>query len=112
MTNYVRLMRERLEDRNAFIDAMYCYSAILTPSVPMAAPVVAQIDQNSAPSQFTRMANHLGFCALATPMGLAESRLPASLHILGRGGDEATVLRIGAAYNEAVGNIGRPPGWG
>ena len=110
-SKYVRLMRQRLDDRCAFLGAMDNISAILTPSVPITAPVVAEIDQNTAPSQFTRMANHLGFCALATPVGLTKSGLPASLQVVCRGGGESLALRIGAAFEEAEGNIGGPAGW-
>ena len=110
-SKYVRLMRQRLDDRRAFLDAMGNMSAILTPTVPITAPVIAEIDQNTAPSQFTRMANHLGFCALATPAGLTKSGLPASLHVVCRGGDESLSLRVGNAFEVAAGNIGRPRGW-
>lgn len=108
---YVRLMRERLQDRALFMDAMDGLAAVLTPSVPIPAPAVDEIDQDTAPSQFTRMVNHLGFCALATPMGLTDGGLPASLHIIGRGGEEGMTLRIGAAFADAAGDIGRPAGW-
>lgn len=108
---YVRLMRQRLSDRHAFLDAMDNISAILTPSVPVTPPVVDEIDQDTAPSQFTRMANYLGFCALATPIRLSESGLPTSLQVVCRGGDESSALRIGAAFEEVEGNIGGPAGW-
>ena len=108
---YVRLMRERLEDRTAFLAAMEGLAAFLTPSVPIPAPIVTDIDQDTAPSQFTRMVNHLGFCGLATPMGLTDGGLPASLHIVGRPRDEAMTLRIGAAFARTTGDIGRPGGW-
>ena len=108
---YVRLMRERLEDRTAFLAAMEGLAAILTPSVPVTAPTITDIDQDTAPSQFTRMVNHLGFCGLATPMGLAGNGLPTSLHIVGRPRDEAMALRIGAAFANTTVDIGRPKGW-
>ena len=111
LNKYVGLMRERLKDRAAFLSAMDGLSGILTPTVPSVAPVLSDIDQDTAPSQFTRMVNHLGFCALATPMGVAEGSLPVSLHVVGRGEQEATVLRIGAAYAEADGRNMRPIGW-
>ncbi len=109
--NYVRLMRERMEDRTAFLAAMEGMAAILTPSVPVPAPAVTEIDQDTAPSQFTRMVNHLGFCGLATPMGLTDGGLPTSLHIVGRPRCEAMALRIGAAFASATDDIGRPDGW-
>ena len=111
-TNYVRALRQRLVDRKDFQKAMDGMAAFLTPTLPIAAPVVDEIDQTSAaPSQFTRMANHLGFCALSVPMGLTESGLPGGLHIVGCGGQEIMTLRIGAAFERDFGDIGRPPGW-
>ena len=86
-------------------------TALLTPTVPITAPTVEEIDQNTAPSQFTRMVNHLGFCALSTPMGLTPQGLPGGLHIVGRSGEEAMTLRIGAAFEHDIGSIGRPAGW-
>ena len=108
---YVQALRQRLEDRQAFIEAMDGMTALLTPTVPITAPTVEEIDQNTAPSQFTRMVNHLGFCALSTPMGLTPQGLPGGLHIVGRSGEVAMTLRIGAAFEHDIGSIGRPAGW-
>ena len=109
--NYVDALRQRLTDRKDFQKAMDGMAALLTPTLPIAAPVVDEIDQTSTPSQFTRMVNHLGFCALSIPMGLTDSGLPGGLHIVGCGGQEIVTLRIGAAFERDFGDIGRPPGW-
>ncbi len=110
-TNYVRALRQRLADRKDFQKAMDGMAALLTPTLPIAAPVVDEIDQTSTPSQFTRMVNHLGFCALTIPMGLTDHGLPGGLHIVGCGGQEIMALRVGAAFERDFGDIGRPPGW-
>ena len=109
--NYVHALRSRLTDRQAFLDKMDGMAAILTPTLPIAAPVVDEIDQPNVPSQFTRMVNHLGFCALSTPMGLTDKKLPGGLHIVARPNDETMALRIGAAFAKDFGEIGRPSGW-
>ncbi|MEK9723040.1 MAG: amidase [Rhodospirillaceae bacterium] len=109
--NYLRALRERIEDQERFLSAMDGMAAIVTPTLPIAAPVVVEIVQTTAPSQFTRMANYIGFCALTTPMGLTPGGLPGGLHIVGRGGEEAMTLRIGSAFARDFGDIGRPPGW-
>ena len=109
--NYVRALRRRLVDRKEFQDAMDGMAAFLTPTLPIAAPVVDEIDQATTPSQFTRMVNHLGFCALSIPMGLTDDNLPGGLQIVGRGNQENMTLRIGMAFERDLGGVGRPPGW-
>ena len=53
-------------------------------------------------SRFTRAVNYLDRCALALPCGFTAGGLPISLQIIGRGYDEAGVLRIGRAYEAAT----------
>jgi aspartyl-tRNA(Asn)/glutamyl-tRNA(Gln) amidotransferase subunit A len=110
-TNYVHALRSRLTDRASFIDAMDGMAALLTPTLPIQAPIINQIDQTKAPSQFTRMVSHLGFCSLSTPMGMTDARLPGGLQIIGRNNEEVMALRIGAAFADDFGDIGRPIGW-
>jgi aspartyl-tRNA(Asn)/glutamyl-tRNA(Gln) amidotransferase subunit A len=110
-TNYVHALRSRLIDRAAFVDAMDGMAALLTPTLPIQAPIVSEIDQPRVPSQFTRMVNHLGFCGLSTPMGMTEVGLPGGLQIIGRSNEETMVLRIGAAFANDFGDIGPPPNW-
>lgn len=107
-TDYIRAQRERLEDKAKFLAAMKGMAALVTPTTPIPAPVVAEIDQTSAPSHFTRMANYLGFCALSLPMGLTGDGLPTSLQITARPRHEGTALRIGAAFEKDFGGIGWP----
>ncbi len=80
----------------------------MTPTTPIPAPVVAEIDQDSVPSQLTRMANYLGFCALSQPMGLSAGGLPLGLQVMARGRHETTALRIGKAFEDDFSGIGWP----
>ncbi|MEM8646160.1 MAG: amidase [Pseudomonadota bacterium] len=105
---YIGALQERLEVRQEFLKAMRGMAAIVSPTTPITAPVVAEIDQDSAPSQLTRMANYLGFCALAQPMGIAGNGLPMSLQIMAPGRHETTALRIGKAFEDDFGGIGWP----
>ncbi|MEL6375300.1 MAG: amidase [Pseudomonadota bacterium] len=104
---YIKALRQRLEHKALFLDAMRGLAAVVTPTVPIKAPIVEEIDQTTAPSQLTRMVNHLGFCALSTPMGLVDG-LPAGLQIMCRGGEEAMALRLGAAFEKDAGLLGLP----
>lgn len=53
--------------------------------------------------------NVTGNPALALPIGFAANGLPLSAQIVGRPFDEPTVLRIGAAYEAAVGIFAKRP---
>jgi aspartyl-tRNA(Asn)/glutamyl-tRNA(Gln) amidotransferase subunit A len=83
-------------------------AALLSPTVATAAVPLDEVDQSGTPAGFTRAANYLGLCALATPMGLTADRLPGSLQITARANDEAMALRVGAAYERVAPDIGHP----
>jgi aspartyl-tRNA(Asn)/glutamyl-tRNA(Gln) amidotransferase subunit A len=54
--------------------------------------------------------NITGSPTLALPCGFSASGLPVSLQLAGRPFDEATVLRVGHAYEQATGwHTRRPP---
>ena len=53
-------------------------------------------------SRLTRPINALGLPALALPCGFSAAGLPLSVQIVGRAFDEATVLRVGHAYEQAT----------
>lgn len=108
VSEYIGALRERLEVRATFLAAMRGVSAIVSPATPMPAPIVAEIDQDSVPSQLTRMANYLGFCALSQPMGLSQGGLPLGLQIMARGRHETMALRIGKAFEDDFEGIGWP----
>jgi aspartyl-tRNA(Asn)/glutamyl-tRNA(Gln) amidotransferase subunit A len=59
---------------------------------------------------FTTPASLAGAPALAVPCGFSASGLPLSLQIIGRRFEDATVLRVGHAYEQATGwHRRRPP---
>jgi aspartyl-tRNA(Asn)/glutamyl-tRNA(Gln) amidotransferase subunit A len=78
------------------IDALLA-PVTITPAIPL-----DTVDQTTTPAFFTRWVNFLDLCALAVPNGLTPSGLPLSLQIVCRGGDEATALRIGWAWQSAT----------
>jgi aspartyl-tRNA(Asn)/glutamyl-tRNA(Gln) amidotransferase subunit A len=85
-----------------FRAAMNGVDALLTPTTPAPAIPVATADEALTPALLTRFVNQIGFCALALPSGFTAAGLPLSLQIIGRGFDEALVLRIGQAYQAAT----------
>ena len=84
--------------------------ALLLPTTPLPAIPLTEIDQNKAPmSRLTRPVNLLDLCGLALPCGFTGDGLPVSLQIVGRGYDEARILRIGWAFETATGWRKRRP---
>jgi len=60
---------------------------------------VADVDESTAPlAAFTRAANYLGACALSLPAGFAAPGLPVAVQLIGAPFTEATLLRIGRAF--------------
>jgi Asp-tRNA(Asn)/Glu-tRNA(Gln) amidotransferase A subunit family amidase len=80
------------------------FDVLLTPTMPMVAPPVGVGDLALRERMIllTRPANALGWPALALPCGPAEDGLPASVQVMARAGDDALVLAVGGALEEAV----------
>jgi Asp-tRNA(Asn)/Glu-tRNA(Gln) amidotransferase A subunit family amidase len=78
---------------------------VLTPTMPKPAPTmedaVKESRRRSGPF-FTAFFNQVGLPSLSVPSGFSSSGLPTSLMISGRPFDEATVLRVGHAYQSAT----------
>ncbi|HET9491444.1 MAG TPA: amidase [Methylomirabilota bacterium] len=108
--DYLMTLAERDERRREFAAAMADADALLTPTTQTAAVPIAEVDQSGTAAHFTRAGNYLGLCALAVPNGFTATGLPTSLQILGHPGDEATVLRVGWAHEQATDwKARRPP---
>ncbi|MEO8442887.1 MAG: amidase [Betaproteobacteria bacterium] len=101
--DYIQVMTER-KNMQREVDAMLReYAALLMPTTPLPAVPVSAADQGKAPmSLLTRPINLLDMCALALPCGFTADGLPVSLQIAGRGYDEARILRIGWAFENAT----------
>jgi aspartyl-tRNA(Asn)/glutamyl-tRNA(Gln) amidotransferase subunit A len=100
---YIRIMQERKRLTREMDVALRDFDALLLPTTPYAAIPVTEVDQRTAPmSRLTRAVNLLDLCALAVPCGYTADGLPLSLQIVGRGFDEARVLRIGWAFENAT----------
>jgi aspartyl-tRNA(Asn)/glutamyl-tRNA(Gln) amidotransferase subunit A len=58
---------------------------------------------------FTLPANLAGLPGLSVPCGFSAAGLPIGLQLIGRAFDEATLLRVGHAYEQATAWRGRRP---
>ncbi len=104
-------MRLRRELSRAVNLQLKNYDALITASALIPAPAFADIDPNSPPNWpiQTMPFNVTGNPAMSIPTGFSASGLPLSMQIVGRAFDEATVLRIGAAFEAATGLNARRP---
>ena len=109
---YIKAQRARIEFRQGFEAVFTRVDVLLTPTTPITAPTIEQCrvePPTFALIRCTSPFNLAGLPALSVPCGLSEAGLPIGLQIAGRHFDEATVLRVGAAYEQASGWRGRLP---
>lgn len=118
--DYIRACQRRLMLRRAFETLFQEVDALLLPSAPCVAPWVRDgtstvngttVDFGAAGVPLRQPMNVAGLPALALPIGFAEG-LPLSMQIVGPAWGEATILRIGQAYEAATPELRsqRPPG--
>lgn len=127
---YARVTRERLT-LGAFITARQYVQAqrlrriltrrvdtlfercdvLLTAVIPGPAPLLEETDTSPwrSAQPLASVFNVTGHPALAQPCGFAANGLPLSAQFVGRAFDEATVLRVGHAYERAAGWTARRP---
>ncbi len=117
--DYLQALRLRARWAREFTRLVFGeVDVLLAPTIPAPAPALAEV--TGAPvgevlarmarfSRLTRPFNGLGLPVLSVPCGLSRSGLPLGLQIVGRPFDEATVLRVGRAWERAVGGFPSPP---
>ncbi len=96
----------RVDQRHAcaqYRDWMESFDALLTPTLPMTAIPLSEVDEQQTPlALFTRPANYLGACALTLPAGFSRSGLPIGIQLMGKPYAEASLLALGQAYEQAT----------
>jgi aspartyl-tRNA(Asn)/glutamyl-tRNA(Gln) amidotransferase subunit A len=77
--------------------------ALLTPTLPITATPVVEVDESTTPlAAWTRAANYLGACALSLPAGFSTDGLPIGVQLTGAAFGDATLVRLGRAFQEAT----------
>ncbi len=102
--HYVQALRHREKMKHAFDEMMRSYDAVLTASsmqVPCRIDDVPEVERTYSRQSRTPF-NVIGNPALVVPSGFDKDGLPLSIQIAGRAFDEATVYRIGHAYEQAT----------
>lgn len=93
-----RSMQEALEKLYTEVDVLVAPSLLF-----VANPMDADLDTVFRGSSGLGAAGNLaGLPGLSVPMGFGKGNLPVGLSLVGRPFDEATVLRVGRAYQEAT----------
>jgi aspartyl-tRNA(Asn)/glutamyl-tRNA(Gln) amidotransferase subunit A len=102
---YLKAQKVRTLIKRDFDQAFEQVDAIVAPTSPTVAfPIGARTDdpyQMYLADVFTIPANMAGIPGLALRCGLSDG-LPVSLQLLGKAWDEATILRIGHAYERST----------
>lgn len=114
--DYLRAQRSRALMRQAWSRVFDRIDVLAAPTVPMTA---AESDQEtvewpdgtteSVSDAYVRLcapANITGLPALSVPAGRDRMNLPIGMQLIGRPLDEATVLRVGHAYETVRGHVG------
>jgi aspartyl-tRNA(Asn)/glutamyl-tRNA(Gln) amidotransferase subunit A len=78
-------------------------AALLTPTLPITATPLVDVDEATTPlATWTRSANYLGACALSLPAGFSADGLPIGVQVTGAAFADATLVRIGRAFQQVT----------
>ena len=96
--------------RRAAADLFADYDLLVTPTSPVTAPALAELQANPDDLRRrelillrnTRPFNVLGLPAVSVPCGFTRAGLPIGLQIAGAPGDDARVLQLAHAYERAT----------
>ncbi|MGW7075290.1 amidase [Streptomyces sp. NPDC054866] len=110
--DYLRAQRARAMMREAWAELLGRVDVIAAPAVPMTAAKAGQDSVEwadgtveSVSDSYVRLsapANITGVPALTLPVGQDHAGMPIGMQLMGRPLDEATVLRVGRAYEVAA----------
>ncbi len=110
--DYLQALRLRARLARTFIrDVWNDVDALVAPVIAEPAPPLAYaidgdlqtiVERRGRLSRLTRPFNGLGMPALSLPCGFSNAGLPLAFQLVGRPFDEATVLRLGHAYQSAT----------
>lgn len=117
---YIEVLNRRKESLADFKDAVFSKADVLyAPLLPIEIPTIAETaitSHNDAPvivhevTRCTRWVSYLGLPVLTVPCGFSSGDLPVAFQLVGRPFDEATLLRIGNAFQkETAWHKRRPP---
>lgn len=109
-SEYIQKRRELERQRHRAGEVFRDVDVIATPAVPRLAPLIADLEKDPKELRVkeivllrnTRPFSILGAPAISVPCAFSRDGLPIGLQIAGRPGDDATVLALAAAYEQAA----------
>ncbi len=111
-THYINAQRYRSVLRQEFMQAFKSVDCFICPTLPFTATRVGEMsvviedgveeDMLSAIMQFTGVPSLTGLPSLNVPCGFDPDSLPVGMQIIGRPFDEATLFRMGAAFQRVT----------
>ena len=111
---YLKAQKARTLVRQDFESTLRQCDAIVAPTTPTTAFKIEEMTEDPLrmylSDVFTVPANLAGLPALSLPCGFDRAGLPIGMQIIGRPFDEATVLRLGHAFEQATEWHRRRPG--
>ena len=111
---YLKAQKARTLVRQDFESALRQCDAIVAPTTPTTAFKIEEMTEDPLRMYlsdiFTVPANLAGLPAMSLPCGFDRAGLPIGMQVIGRPFDEATVLRLGHAFEQATDWHRRKPG--
>jgi aspartyl-tRNA(Asn)/glutamyl-tRNA(Gln) amidotransferase subunit A len=87
----------------AWTDWMSNVDALLSPSAPIGACPLTEVDESKTPmAAFTRAGNYMGCSGMSLPAGFADNGMPLGAQLLGKPFDDGTLVTIGMAFQAAT----------
>ena len=111
-TQYINAQRYRSLLRSEFLDAFHQVDVFICPTLPFVATPLGETkvviedgvedEMLSAIMQFTGVPSLTGLPSMSVPCGFSDEGLPIGMQIIGRPFDEATIFRVGHAYQRCT----------
>ena len=108
---YLQAQQKRRAYFERFIQAFESVDVLAAPTLPVVPPLIGQKeilwgrakeDVRAALLRLTRPGNLTGVPVISLPCGFSQENLPIGLQLFGRLFDEATLLRVAYAYEQAT----------
>ena len=109
--DYLQAQEKRRLFTESFVKVFESVDVLAVPTLPVLPPLISQKqipwgrtqeDVRAALLRMTRPGNLAGLPAISLPCGSTRENLPVGLQLIGRPMDEATLLRVAYAYEQAT----------